>query len=179
MTYQPSLAPFTVRLFEYHLEESSRLGLVNDIIALHNKNNYRVDDNNIPLKGDILQELRGVFVRQIENFLGTVEEELDPRDVDAWAYVTNCDWYKGFNVHDHTWFADWVGVYYLAVPIRPDIDNGSLVFCDQYMQELDRFQPKQGDFIIFPAQLKHGITKNQSKQFRISLNFELKIKAIH
>ena len=67
-----------------------------------------------------------------------------------------------FAVDHHHIPAVWSFVYYVKVPY----DSPGLVFRD-----LDYVvNPREGDFVLFPSHLMHGVRSNMSKEERISIS---------
>ena len=63
----------------------------------------------------------------------------------------------------------YAGVYYVSLPEG----SGDLIFERDENQERVKVTPKVGEYIIFPAWLKHAVTRNQSDDLRISMSFNL------
>jgi hypothetical protein len=88
----------------------------------------------------------------------------------VWAQVHHQ--YESCNLHDHAGEGlDYGFVYYVTVPKGA----GSLYF---EVGGVGRsvVQPIEGMCVVFPASLKHGVSKNMAKELRISIagNFTLK-----
>jgi hypothetical protein len=67
------------------------------------------------------------------------------------------------------------GVYYVNVPKNA----GVIVFqynVNQYLEKRYWIQPKNGLFILFPSTLLHFVTRNKSKEKRISISFNFNLK---
>lgn len=47
-----------------------------------------------------------------------------------------------------------------------------------YMHEVSNFQPEEGSLILFPPNLRHGVTPNLSNEDRISIAFNLQLNLI-
>ncbi len=71
-------------------------------------------------------------------------------------------------VHDHVKEAAVSGVYYIAVPSR----SGNLFFRVEDEEDFV-LEPIEGTVVLFPSDLRHGVTDNLSNCVRISLAFNL------
>ena len=77
----------------------------------------------------------------------------------------NLNGYGDYNLmHKHHKEKDAVsGVYYIEVP---DENMGKI-----YFETGEEYEPKENRLLLFPADLRHGVRKNQSHKRRISLAF--------
>jgi hypothetical protein len=82
----------------------------------------------------------------------------------CYALLTNIDNYASVP-HDHIQTSVINSVYYLSVP------RGEIQFLidDKWIN----YQPVENELIIFPNYLKHNTLKNNTKQWRISINMEI------
>jgi len=76
-----------------------------------------------------------------------------------WGNLYNCG---DFSVDHHHIPSVWSFVYYVRVPYG----SSGLIFPD-----LDYIvNPSEGDFVLFPSHLMHGVRSNLSKEARISIS---------
>jgi hypothetical protein len=87
----------------------------------------------------------------------------------VWAQVHHP--YESCNLHDHLGGPDMGFVFYVKVPVGA----GKLYF-DFGPAGTSTIEPIEGMLVVFPAYLKHGVTKNLSDELRISIagNFRKK-----
>ena len=99
----------------------------------------------------------------------TLADELNAATIPQgyWAQVHE----KGMSTNTHAHLpADVAGVYYVQTPEK----CGWLAFeMDPIPPEFT--EPKVGKMVLFPAWLKHHVTRNQSNERRISVSFNLGI----
>lgn len=92
-----------------------------------------------------------------------VAEAIGDLRIDEWWF--NCgepgDEYRW---HSHSPYK-WAGVLYIQTPGN----SGGIEF--QQRGEFQIFQPRAGDFLMFPGGLPHRVLKNYSTDFRISAAF--------
>lgn len=160
----------TVHLFHQTLTPEDHSAVTQDILEAYHNTQLDAWDNNISLSGPFIEHCRNSLKRYAEYLWGEFDYLTDPRSEDGWAYVSNCDTYKGRNIHTHQDTCTVTGVYYLSVP---DQHSGAIDFWNNHDQHLYTHQPVEGDFLVFPSTLRHSIQQNQSKQYRISINVEL------
>ena len=97
---------------------------------------------------------------------------------------------NGYNITHRHPGAQLAGVIYISVPSD---SNADIFFeredyhesyrIDSLVEKTDNpyfsctynYTPKQGDCLVFPGYLKHGVEANQSKETRISLSFNLEV----
>jgi len=89
---------------------------------------------------------------------------LENNSTKCYALMTNIDNYASVP-HDHLNSSIINAVYYLSVP------GGEIQFLidDKWIN----YQPVENELIIFPNYLKHNTTKNNTKEWRISINMEI------
>lgn len=101
------------------------------------------------------------FLNQIKSFFDQSNLTMDS----YWSQIHQP--LESTNLHHHGDY-DIAFVYYVKVPEK----SGNLIF------ELERLThhitPKVGEMIIFPAWIKHKVTKNMSNDIRISISGNLK-----
>jgi len=85
---------------------------------------------------------------------------------DFHCLCTNKNYYASVP-HDHMFSSTIVGVYYLNVP-----DNkGAILF--KVNDEWGSYQPSEKELLIFPSYLEHDTLKNDTEEWRISINMEI------
>jgi uncharacterized protein (TIGR02466 family) len=115
----------------------------------------------------------------------------------GWPIVTRPGQQVGPHCHNSAHLS---AVYYIAVPEKPDLDPGSLVFfddarvnevspglgsaetaiveADNYFNQLQiAYEPVAGRMLIFPAKQRHAVTANETDELRVSLSFDLILTA--
>jgi hypothetical protein len=106
------------------------------------------------------------YGEQTKKFLACVEAVGDSLGMNVfariWAQVHHP--YESCALHDHLGGPDMGFVFYVKVPVG----SGSLYF-DFGSAGTSTVEPIEGMLVVFPAYLKHGVTKNLSNEFRISL----------
>ena len=100
---------------------------------------------------EVLQDLRGIG-----------EDNLDCTSF--WSHIHEKN--MSTNWHDHGGY--YAGVYYVSVPEG----SGDIIFDRQHQPSVS-ISPVEGQYIIFPAWLKHAVARNNSESLRISLSFNL------
>ena len=101
--------------------------------------------------------------------------------VNFWSQIH--EYNESTNLHNHCDVSnlynspDLSGVYYVKVPEK----SGKIVFeypINQYQVKRYFINPIVGRYILFPSTLNHFVTKNKSKEKRISISFNFKIENI-
>lgn len=117
-------------------------------------NSWRAEDTELPVK-------KG---SQTELLLNTIADFVKPKGfkiVDHWSQVHHP--LEATNTHHHgTWPFAWV--YYVKVP--EGAGDLNFHFMDRFRQHVS---PKEGSLILFPAWMNHSVSKNKSKEIRISI----------
>jgi hypothetical protein len=74
--------------------------------------------------------------------------------------------------HDHKKDpCDWAVVYWAKVPINSgDLEFWPYGVCDRAIKSVT---PEEGDFLVFPGNLVHGVRHNGSNEDRISMSFNI------
>jgi hypothetical protein len=80
-----------------------------------------------------------------------------------WAQVHHP--YECCEVHDHLGGPDMGFVFYVKVP-----DGAGKLYFDFDQTGTSIIEPIEGMLVLFPAHLKHGVTKNLSNELRISIS---------
>lgn len=164
----------TVWLSRHPLKEDLRQEVVSALLEQHHAHDYPPEDNNIALTGPFVQFCSALLRNRAAHILGDYRSTPDPRTEDGWAYIMNRHNYRGTNIHTHSNTCTLTGVYYLSVPSHDDPDNGAIDFWDNTDTLLGTHRPQQDDFLVFPAHLRHSIRCNDSDEYRISINVELR-----
>jgi hypothetical protein len=95
--------------------------------------------------------------------LSALAESMQMEIVDrVWSQVHHP--YESCNLHDHIGKSDMGFVFYVKVPVGA----GKLYF-DFGFAGASEIEPVEGMLVTFPSFLKHGVTKNLSNEFRISI----------
>ena len=100
-------------------------------------------------------------LKELQTF---VEKQIPEYTLQSLWY--NSNGYGDYNLmHDHhPQEIDAVsGVYYIEVP---DENMGKI-----YFETDEEYEPKENRLLLFPADLRHGVRKNESRRRRISLAF--------
>lgn len=163
-----------IHVFNYKIDDDHRKELYDSLVRLHHTNDYGSLNNNMPISGEFVNEIKSFFTKKCSEVYGNFTILDDPRDP-AWAYMINKDWYRGEFVHDHMASCTYVGVYYLNVPKCEDKYEGCLKLYNYKKDVVDYFFPKNDQLIIFESDLIHSITQSKTEEFRISINLELKV----
>lgn len=146
--------------------------LASEILKDFNVNN-RVS-NCKTIKGAEYEDSLFEYGEQANKLIGAVSAVADSMGMEivnhAWAQVHHP--YESCELHDHLGDADMGFVFYVKVPVgagKLHFDFGSAGF--------SVIEPIEGMLVVFPAYLKHGVTKNLSSEFRISIagNFKKKV----
>lgn len=118
------------------------------------------------------------LIRSIQNEYKNAFKK-DLQLIDFWSQIHFYN--ESTNLHNHVdsnnleKSSDISGVYYVNVPK----DCGKLVFdysINQFQTKRYYMNPVEGRYILFPSTLNHFVTKNKSKEKRISISFNFKIK---
>jgi hypothetical protein len=149
------------------------LALAQEVLASDLDRSRRMSNDKTafsPLYEDIAFEL-GVEANKLVSCIKAIGESIGcEMRSGIWAQVHHQ--YESCNLHDHIGEGlDFGFVYYVAVPEGA----GSLYF-EINGVGASVIQPIEGMCVVFPSFLKHGVEKNMSKEFRISIagNFTLK-----
>ena len=99
-------------------------------------------------------------LKELQTF---VEKQIPEYTLQSLWY--NSNGYGDYNLmHKHHKEEDAVsGVYYIEVP---DENMGKI-----YFENGEEYEPKENRLLLFPADLRHGVRKNESRRRRISLAF--------
>lgn len=85
------------------------------------------------------------------------------------SWITKLNKDKSFPLHNHIMY-DISGCYYY----KSEKGNGDLFFeIDGPWGGRNSVSPKQGEIILFPSWLKHGVTTNKTNSTRISVVFDI------
>ena len=109
------------------------------------------DTEFVPKKGSVGESVYNMFV--------DIFEKKDRKIVKHWTQIHQP--LESTSLHDH-YGCTWGFVYYVKVPKGA----GNLVFELEKMTSI--IQPCEGKMLIFPAWLKHKVSKNMSNDIRIS-----------
>ena len=118
-------------------------------------------------------ESNSLLDRIYDKYVDTCHEVLKPFTLHhdtsniAWTYCTN-DQDTKHVWHNHTKSSTINSVYYLQIP---HCEGNQLEI--EYKGNRVDFHPRENDFLIFPNYINHAPMKPRSKEFRISINFEL------
>ena len=63
-------------------------------------------------------------------------------------------------------------IYYLKVPKK----SGDIVFLNPFNKSVFKHTPQESTFIMFPSNIEHAVERNESKQERISIAFDINLK---
>jgi len=101
------------------------------------------------------------------SFLKDIKIEINNRNysfTNCWFNINSSDHYNEWHSHGNR---PYVGVLYISVPNN----SGSIEFRKDY--KTYNYNPKEGDFLIFPCSLEHRVLTNKSSKDRISLALNL------
>ena len=161
--------------FNIGVESELKNILKDEIIEQHKNKKY--DEKSLSFKlncekeviKNFSQEIYSVFVEKCRELFPNLRIINMVNRSNLWAYVINQNEYRE-NIHSHIRTAVIVGVYYLSIPKDKSPD---IIFYNDYGNEIFRFTPTDGDFIIFPNYLLHNIEKSETDEYRIAINMEL------
>lgn len=142
-------------------------------IILEDKNNFFEENgyefgvtNNVPLRDNIYTKTL------YEKFLQLSRKNFGPfnllknNSTKCWSLLTNKDTYVSLP-HDHIKTSVINSVYYLCVPEQ----KGKIQFLIN--EKWIDYQPIEDELLIFPNFLTHNTTKNNTNEWRISINMEI------
>ena len=97
-------------------------------------------------------------------------------------YIMTHSWFTLFkennyaHIHDHIQ-TDIAGVYYFQL-VEDDKDQAELFFVSPLPNDssYQSVKAKQGELLLFPGWLKHGVTTLMSSDDRVSFSFNLKMR---
>ena len=156
-----------------HLEGIDNDKLVAD--ALANKDNRSSNDPANTLYEDSLMPMSEEFQEVITGMRKDYElmAQTSTLSLDNyWAHVQ--EYNQSSNIHDH-YGADLSGCYY---PDR-NSNSASVVYVWKQPQVKisanSKYTPEQGDFFLFPSWLQHYVTRNLSREPRVSISFNFNV----
>ena len=130
----------------------------NKVLVDHSDPNY--EDTYLPLYN---LATNTVIMQVLEDLSNMGEPDLNCTEL--WSHIHE----KNMSTNWHNHGCVYAGVYYVSLPEG----SGDLIFERDENQERVKVTPKVGEYIIFPAWLKHAVTRNQSDDLRISMSFNL------
>lgn len=100
-----------------------------------------------------------------ETTFNRVQSQLADYRIDEWWFncMENQDEYRW---HEHVPYP-WVAVLY----VQATEETSAIEFRNQGEHQI--FHPKSGDLLLFPGNRVHRVLRNQSKNYRISVGFNL------
>jgi uncharacterized protein (TIGR02466 family) len=161
-------------------------GDLHGVSAVHADRRFRWITGQIEAHTVLYLEAMGLDLSQVDLYIQR-----------AWPIVARTEQEVGPHCHNTAHIS---AVYYIAVPLDPDCDPGSLVFFDdarvnevspglgsQHTDIINEwnalnqmqvaYPPQAGRVVIFPAKQRHGVTANESAELRISLSFDIVLTA--
>lgn len=122
--------------------------------------------NNKLIKGAQYEDTYFEYGEQTNKFIEAISAVAESMQMEIvsriWAQVHRP--YESCNLHDHLGGPDMGFVFYVKVPVGA----GKLYF--EFASVGTSFvEPIEGMLVVFPAYLKHGVTKNLSDELRISI----------
>jgi len=112
----------------------------------------------------------GEHTKQLIDCISAVADSMQMEIVNRiWSQVHHP--FESCNLHDHIGLADMGFVFYVKVPTGA----GRLYF-DFGSAGVSTVEPIENMLVVFPAYLKHGVTKNLSNDLRISIAGDLRKK---
>ena len=159
--------------------EQDKQIMIDDIFS--SRENHLLQDpnaykSNIPVESDqtgLFNILYKKFIEKSENIFGKLHLSSNNSN-QCWAFCTNNE-YWSFNPHIHDCKIN--SVYYLNVPKYNGNDCGPIMFSDNPESGKWQFyQPKNDDLIIFPGDLYHDPNFVPTKEWRVSINMEIRCK---
>ena len=143
-----------------------------DIIDKHSKYKYSIGNNfMIEDENGYIDKLYEAFLQESIKLLGNFELRSSNKRA-CWAYVTNCDHYRG-GIHDHIRTSVINAVYYLRMPKTDNLRDGSISFYDRNDKETFWYKPRTSDLVIFPNYLRHEPNPVSTKEHRVAINMEI------
>jgi hypothetical protein len=164
---------FEIKAKYFFIRGIDNVALAQEVLASDLDRSRRMSNDKTafsPLYEDIAFEL-GVEANKLITCIEAIGSTMNCR-VHGGVWAQAHHQYESCNLHDHVGEGlDYGFVYYVAVPEGA----GSLYF-DISGVGTSVVQPIEGMCVVFPSFLRHGVEKNMSKEFRISIagNFTLK-----
>ncbi len=131
--------------------------------------NICLDNIQDSIVSEFTDQLYEIFYSLSKEILGTVTL-LESNSKTCWANLSDADYYLS-SIHNHKNTATVNGVYYFNLP---ENCGGELDFYNDDYEVIQTIVPKQNQLILFPGHLNHKNRYCNSKQFRISINLEIK-----
>ena len=113
-----------------------------------------------------LDKIYAKYIKTCQELLNPFTFHPDTAET-AWTYCTNQDDTKHV-WHNHIKSSTINSVYYLQIPHC----EGNQLEIEYRGNRID-FHPREDDFLIFPNYINHAPMRPHSKEFRISINFEI------
>ena len=111
----------------------------------------------------------------MEDVINKLSKKMDLRVkiLSGWAVINHYQYQTFPHQHSHSnGSIDMACVYWAQVPEN----SGSLLFWPYGLPGTDKLvEPKAGEFLVFPADLVHGVRQNNSHEPRISVSFNLRL----
>jgi len=182
---------FSTPLYKTNLNNES---ILNDLKNLHDKiksegkMQYHPDWQSHKLSDYTFKE-HLIFEHDLREFHTEVENHLELylRGMNytkpVWYRLIECwmtEYGKGDFAHMHTHVpCDVSGVYYVKTPNQKG--NGDIFFLNpnqmqntyvyRHLGDRQWYNPKEGDLILFPSWIQHGVIPNKSEDDRVSIAF--------
>lgn len=128
----------------------------------------KIQDN---IVSEFTGQLYEIFYSLSTEILGTVTLS-ESNSKTCWANLSDADYYLS-SIHNHKNTATVNGVYYFNMA---ENYGGELDFYSDNNEIIQTIIPKQNQLVLFPGYLNHKNRYCNSKQFRISINLEIKCK---
>lgn len=156
---------------EITFKAKSEWGMTHYLSTVDFKDNFLLNSNNNFLVNEIDYNLK--------NYLNDIgSEKFDKYKIhESWMSLFKTGNYG--HVHSHG-TSDVSGVYYYKtngndgeIFFEPQNSNLTSTICYKHLGNFIDIKPKEGDLILFPGWLRHGIRTNTTDNTRISVSFNI------
>lgn len=168
--------------YAYHLQKTTTTKKISNQKGFQSKG--------VDLNSPLIKELFKLCLSSIQKYVNSydLKYSYSINVHNLWFNINPTHAYNTQHIHGGS---DFSAVYYIKAPeksgslvlINPDVSKEFVRFFTQPFKTWNKINhlrywvdPKDGDFIIFPAHIPHYVSHNESKENRISLSFNLSIE---
>ena len=166
----------------YEMYEKDKEGIQRSNVNGWHSKNFRIVDDKSPTYA-FFQETKNYIMDVFKNY-GWRYEPNKVRMTEMWAIINKKNNLNTVHTHPNNFLSS---AYYVKAPK----DCGSIKFINPNPVSKERYPkleqktefnqngieitPKEGDLLIFPSYLMHGVNRNQSDEDRIVISFNIDI----
>lgn len=190
------MSTFSLNIFEQQLQNTTKLdnALLKVCKKIH-KTEKSVEHSNVGYQSPKIDiNKHKVFwdlYKKVEGHIRSNLKIYDLKEVNLdfslpWININKAGDFNWPHIHVNSHFS---GIYYLKVPKnsgRIIFHNPFTIHNNFFLKEFNEYNahntnvfkhmPSESSFLMFPGNLKHAVEQSKSKQDRISISFDVKLK---